>query len=145
MELENKGINPQTLTVFCENIKGKFGFRFDYSRYCYNLTKALAVIAGESGGNIIDPSKSPNICTIFMIECNQNGGSPKCFTGLCEMKAKCLDCPKALIDPERLGKLEPETCAGQTCRIGYRNPITGGGNGYCECKNNMKGLACNEF
>jgi hypothetical protein len=81
----------------------------------------------------------------FNIECYKFGGPPNCFSGFCETNAKCIDCPKALIDPEMLGKLEEETCARNgICKIGWRNIVTGGGNGYCECSAGLRGLSCNE-
>ena len=39
-----------------------------------------------------------------------------------------------------------EVCGNSgVCRLGWKNPNSKGGNGYCECKNNMKGVACNEY
>jgi hypothetical protein len=68
MEQEQKGnVNSlETLGSLCGKISTKFNFRVDYSNYCYNLNKALSITVGQSGGNIIDPTKAPNICTIFM-------------------------------------------------------------------------------
>ena len=82
----------------------------------------------------------------YYIECDKSGGAPKCFSGFCENVAECVDCPAALIDFNKSGKFELETCGRSgVCRLGWKNPNAKGGNGYCDCQNGMKGLACNEY
>jgi hypothetical protein len=82
----------------------------------------------------------------YDIECDKAGGAPHCFSGFCENVAECVDCPAALVDVNKNGKFELETCGRNgICRLGWKNPNARGGNGYCECQNGMKGLSCNEF
>lgn len=74
------------------------------------------------------------------------GGAPRCFTGFCESVAECIDCPSGLVDRDHDGNFELEICSkAGTCRLGWKNVNAKGGNGYCECKDGLRGLACNEF
>lgn len=86
------------------------------------------------------------ILLIFILECDKFGGAPRCFSGFCENVAECVDCPAAVIDNSKNGNFELEVCGkAGVCRLGWKNPNAKGGNGYCECKQGMKGLACNEY
>ncbi len=42
------------------------------------------------------------------------------------------------------GEFESEVCSGSgVCKLGWKGTSTNGGNGYCECTNGRRGLACN--
>ena len=80
------------------------------------------------------------------LECDKLGGAPNCFSGFCEVHGECIDCPSALVDRNKNGKFDLEICSRNgICKLGWKYPHTKGGNGYCVCHNNFKGLACNEY
>ena len=81
-----------------------------------------------------------------MKECDLSGGAPACYMGYCENVAECVDCPSAVVDNKLNGRFEVEVCGrAGICKLGWKNPGAKGGNGYCECQDGLKGLACNEF
>jgi hypothetical protein len=56
---------------------------------------------------------------------------------------ECVDCPTAIIEKD--GSFEEEVCANSgICKLGWTNTEKGG-NGYCECSEGTKGLACNQY
>ena len=110
------------------------------------LNAKLASVTGEPGTEIIDPTKPPMECVKYRSHCNNFGGAPNCYTGFCEQVAECIDCPGALVDKNKNGDFVMEVCGNSgICRLGWKSPNSKGGNGYCECKNGMKGLGCNEY
>ncbi len=120
-----------------KNIKGD---------YCNTLNAKLASITGETGEEMVDPTKAPNICSKYLNECDKLGGMPRCYTGFCDEYADCIDCPYGMVDVNANGLLGPMVCSGNgICKLGWKDPQHKGGNGYCECSNNMRGLACNQM
>ena len=143
---ELQGQTPLTLFAFCEYSK-KHSNPFNINtNYCYYINQELSNIAGLTGNEYIDTTKSPLLCSHFQYECNKHKSTINCFSGLCDTIIGCIDCPTALIDRTGNGNFQKEVCGlSGYCRIGWRNTKGKGGNGYCECINGMKGLACNEY
>jgi hypothetical protein len=80
------------------------------------------------------------------LECDRKGGSPRCYSGFCDNFAECVDCPTALVDTYKNGNFQKEVCGNAgICKLGWLNTKMKGGNGYCECNEGMKGVACNEY
>ena len=142
---EANGVQADTFRSFCESFRDKPEENVSVEN-CLMLNAKLASVTGETGTEIVDPTKAPNVCIKFKNECEKLGGAPKCYSGFCESVAECIDCPMALVDKNKNGNFVLEICGKEgVCRLGWKNPNSKGGNGYCECKNNMKGLACNEY
>ena len=145
IDQEAGGKQADTLRSFCESFRDKPTAKIN-PETCLILNAKLASITGESGDEIVDPTKAPNLCIKFMAQCQNFGDSPNCFSGYCEQVAECIDCPHALVDKNKNGDFTQEVCGNSgVCRLGWKAPNSKGGNGYCDCKNNMKGLACNEY
>ena len=145
VDQEANGLNADTFRAFCESFRDKPHEPINADT-CLMLNAKLASVTGESGTEVVDPTKAPNECIKFKNECDKMGTSPKCYSGLCESVSECIDCPSALVDKNKNGNFVNEVCGNSgVCRLGWKNPNSKGGNGYCECKNNMKGTACNEY
>eukprot|EP00744_Colponema_vietnamica_P002111 GILI01003396.1.p1 GENE.GILI01003396.1~~GILI01003396.1.p1 ORF type:complete len:232 (+),score=41.74 GILI01003396.1:85-780(+) len=113
--------------------------------YCLVLNSKMAAMTGETGMDLVDPTKAPSVCARFKVECEARGGPPHCFSGFCDEIAECIDCPYASLDLNGDGYFEPEVCGDAgICRLGWKDPVHKGGNGYCDCLGGMKGLSCNE-
>jgi len=142
---EAGGKQAVTLRSFCESFRDKPTAKIN-PETCLILNAKLASVTGESGDETVDPTKPPNLCIKFMSQCQNFGDSPNCFSGYCESIAECIDCPYALVDKNKNGDFTQEVCGNSgVCRLGWKSPNSKGGNGYCDCKNNMKGLSCNEY
>lgn len=145
VDQEAAGLQADTLRAFCEFYRDKPHSRIN-PETCLILNAKLASVTGEPGNEIIDPTKPPFECIKFKSQCDNFGGPPHCYSGFCESVAECIDCPIAIVDIHNDGNYIPETCGGAgVCRLGWKNPQAKGGNGYCECKSGMKGLACNKY
>jgi hypothetical protein len=145
VDQEAGGKQADTLRSFCESFRDKPTAKIN-PETCLILNAKLASVTGESGDEVVDPTKAPNLCIKFMSQCQNFGDSPNCFSGYCEQVAECIDCPHALVDKNKNGDFTQEVCGNSgVCRLGWKAPNSKGGNGYCDCKNNMKGLACNEY
>ncbi len=147
VDQEANGAQVGTFRAFCENgmsssdPKNK-GRRADF---CMMLNAKLAATTGETGQDLVDPTKAPDVCTKFKNECDKLGGAPECYSGFCDEVAECIDCPAALVDTGADGTYELEVCAGNgVCRLGWKDGNHKGGNGYCECTAGTRGLACNQ-
>lgn len=145
VDQEAVGQQADTFRTFCESYRDKPTSHIN-PETCLILNAKLASVSGESGTEIIDPTKPPNECIRYRSHCNNFGGAPLCYTGFCEQIAECIDCPSALIDKNKDGDFVMEVCGmSGICRLGWKSPYSKGGNGYCECRNGMKGLSCNEY
>ena len=145
VDQESNGNVPTTFRGFCEINRRNNKFNINTDK-CLILNAKLSSLTGQPGTALIDPTKAPALCIKFKNECDKYGGAPACFSGFCESIAECVDCPTALVDRKRNGNFEEEVCgASGVCRLGWKNQKAKGGNGYCECRNGMKGLACNEY
>lgn len=145
VDQEAAGLQADTFRTFCESYRDKLASNIN-PEACLILNAKLASVTGESGTEIVDPTKPPNECIKFRSQCNNFGGAPYCYSGFCEMIAECIDCPTALVDKNKNGNFVPEVCGlNGVCRLGWKNPTSKGGNGYCECRSNMKGSSCNEY
>ena len=145
VDQESNGNNPTTFRGFCEANRNNNLFNIN-TDLCLILNAKLASVSGESGDELVDPTKAPALCIKYKNECDKLGGAPDCFSGFCEKVAECIDCPTALIDKQKNGNFEVEVCGlSGVCRLGWKNPRAKGGNGYCECNGGMKGIACNEY
>lgn len=143
VDQEANGAQAGTFRAFCEDFVTKKGKRNDF---CMNLNAKLAAVTGETGMDIIDTTKAPDVCIKFKNECDKNGGGPRCYTGFCDEVAECIECPAGLNDNNSDGNLELEVCSGNgRCLLGwYDDTNKKGGNGYCVCTAGAKGLACNQ-
>lgn len=145
VDQEAAGIQADTFRSFCESFRDKPNSLINPEN-CLILNAKLASVTGESGTEVFDPTKPPLECVKFRSNCNNFGGDPSCYSGFCEQVAECIDCPFSLVDKNKNGNFDVEVCGGSgICRLGWKNPNSKGGNGYCECKNGMKGSACNEY
>lgn len=145
VDQEAAGQQADTFRVFCESFRDKPTSNIN-PETCLILNAKLASVTGEPGTEIIDPTKPPMECVKYRSHCNNFGGAPNCYTGFCEQVAECIDCPGALVDKNKNGDFVMEVCGNSgICRLGWKSPNSKGGNGYCECKNGMKGLGCNEY
>lgn len=61
---ESNGVQTQTLRSFCESSRTKNVFNIN-TDLCLILNSKLSSVTGESGADMIDPSKAPGICTKF--------------------------------------------------------------------------------
>ena len=67
VDQESNGANPQTFRGFCEEARTQNAININPDT-CLILNSKLSSIAGESGGDLVDPSKAPNLCIKY-----QNG------------------------------------------------------------------------
>jgi hypothetical protein len=67
VDQEANGLTPSTFRAFCEDARAANIININ-SDACILLNSKLASIAGETGAELIDPSKVPNLCIKF-----QNG------------------------------------------------------------------------
>lgn len=143
VDQEANGAQAGTFRAFCEEFYSKKGKKNDF---CMNLNAKIAAVTGETGEDIVDATKPPDVCIKFKNECDKNGGGARCYTGFCDQVAECVECPAGLVDLDNSGKLELEVCsANGICKLGwYDDTNKKGGNGYCECGAGAKGLACNQ-
>ena len=143
VDQEANGAQAGTFRAFCEDFATKKGRRADF---CMNLNAKLAAVTGETGADVIDTTKAPDVCIKFKNECDKNGGGPHCYSGFCDQVAECIECPAGLIDLTGDGNLELEICSGNgRCLLGwYDDTNKKGGNGYCVCSGGARGLACNQ-
>lgn len=147
VDQEAEGQQADTFRTFCEyyskNPSNNAQINPDA---CFILNAKLSAVSGENGNEVVDPTKAPNLCIKYQSQCINYGGAPNCYSGFCESVAECVDCPTALIDKNKNGAFTTEVCGGNgICKLGWKNANAKGGNGYCECKNGMKGLACNLY
>lgn len=143
VDQEANGAQAGTFRGFCEDFVTKNGKRNDF---CMNLNAKIAAVTGETGEDIIDTTKAPDVCIKFKNECDKNGGGARCYSGFCDQVAECIECPAGLVDVNGDGNLELEVCSGNgRCLLGwYDDTNKKGGNGYCVCSGGAKGLACNQ-
>lgn len=143
VDQEANGAQASTFRAFCEEMdSAKAG---KDSEFCMMLNAKLAAVTGESGSELTDPTKAPDICIKFQNECNKLQGPPLCYTGFCSEVAECIDCPTSLVDLDGSGILSPHICGGHgVCKLGWKDSQNKGGNGYCECEPGNRGLGCNE-
>ena len=142
VDQEANGAQTGTFRAYCENINSKNSKK---ANFCMNLNAKLAAVTGETGEDIVDATKPPDVCIKFKNECDKNGGAPNCYSGFCDQVAECVECPAGLIDVGG-GKMELEVCGGNgVCKLGWFDDTNKkGGNGYCECQGGARGLACNQ-
>lgn len=143
VDQEANGAQAGTFRAFCEDFITKKGKRNDF---CMNLNAKIAAVTGETGQDVIDTTKAPDVCIKFKNECDKNGGGPRCYTGFCDQVAECIECPSGLVDSNNDGNMELEVCSGNgRCLLGWYDDINKkGGNGYCVCSGGAKGLSCNQ-
>jgi len=143
VDQEANGAQAGTFRAFCEDFNTKKGKRNDF---CMNLNAKIAAVTGETGQDVIDTTKAPDVCIKFKNECDKNGGGPQCYSGFCDQVAECIECPSGLVDLNGDGNMELEVCsANGRCMLGWYDDINKkGGNGYCVCSGGAKGLACNQ-
>lgn len=143
VDQEANGAQAGTFRAFCEDFITKKGKRNDF---CMNLNAKLAAVTGETGQDVIDTSKAPDVCIKFKNECDKSGGGPHCYSGFCDQVAECIECPSGLVDMNGDGNMELEVCSGKgRCLLGWWDDVNKkGGNGYCVCQGGAKGLSCNQ-
>ena len=143
VDQEANGAQAGTFHGFCDDFEAKNGKRNDF---CMNLNAKFAAVTGETGQDIIDTTKAPDVCIKFKNECDKNGGGPHCYSGFCDQVAECIECPVGVVDMSGNGNMELEVCSGNgRCLLGWYDDINKkGGNGYCVCSGGAKGLACNQ-
>lgn len=61
---EANGVQTQTLRSFCESARDKPFFHINLDT-CLILNAKLASITGETGADMIDPTKAPGLCVKF--------------------------------------------------------------------------------
>ena len=108
VDQEANGAQAGTFRSFCEDYITKKGKRNDF---CMNLNAKIAAVTGETGQDVIDTTKAPDVCIKFKNECDKNGGGPRCYTGFCDQVAECIECPSGLVDSNNDGNMELEVCS----------------------------------
>ncbi len=67
VDQESNGLTPATFRAFCEDARASNNYNINADA-CILLNSKLSSISGETGADLVDPTKVPNLCIKF-----QNG------------------------------------------------------------------------
>ncbi|XP_053992272.1 uncharacterized protein LOC128883679 isoform X2 [Hylaeus volcanicus] len=132
-----------SLREFCEtSVSADPSFTDRDFKYCLELGKRLAKKTGANFAALHTNNHVMGSCSAFLNMCHEHGGGWRCYSGLCDELAACTDCPYVMLQLAPQQPLQPEICADRgECFIGS----TTSNNGYCECDNPFRGLACDQY
>ena len=157
LNAEIKGVQIKTFLAFCESLALEQDPKYNSStyQYCLNIHKN---ILGETHQE--NPDYTPyesDVSEHFFLKykqiCDKFEELPKiseCYSGFCDKYVNCIDCPSGLNQIDSEFHYEFQVCSGHgICKLGWLNEKNEekrlGGNGYCECYEGRKGLACDQI
>jgi len=150
------GVKVKTFLAFCESWALDQDPKYNSSthKYCLDLHSRLLDNHQQIGVNKADydPYEKDLPDKFFLnyrLSCEKFEGlsSTQCYTGFCEKYLECIDCPFGFNLVDNQYNYELQVCSGHgVCRLGWLNDRgKKGGNGFCECYEGRKGLACDQI
>ena len=149
-----EGAKIRTFLSFCEALALEQDPKYNAStyKYCIDIHDRLLQNHQQPDDNKADYNPfeldvSENFFVNFRKDCEKFDEIPKtlCYSGFCDKIVECIDCPYGLNQNNQ--ELEVQVCSGHgVCRLGWlREKERKGGNGFCECYEGRKGLACDQI
>lgn len=153
---EIQGAKVPTFLTFCETLALETDPKYNSTTYKFCLDIHNRVLQDHKQPEVNKPDYNPfeldapsQFFLNYKLNCEKFGNLPtsQCYSSLCEKLVECIDCPFGLNQIDSENNHEFETCSGHgICRLGWLNDKKNkGGNGYCECYEGRKGLACDQI
>lgn len=153
--IEIQGEKVPTFLSFCESLGLDRDPKYNSSTYKFCLDIHQSLLEDRKQPDTNKPNYTPyevDSPDLFFFNYKRNCDkfnlpTPECYIGLCEKLVECIDCPYGLNEIDSEGNLEYQVCSGHgICRLGWLNEKKKkGGNGFCECFDGRKGLACDQI
>ena len=153
-EIENAKV--PTFLSFCESLEIEQDPKYNSSTYKYCLDLHSRMLDGRKQTGVNKPDYTPyeqdspeHFFLFYRHECEKFNDLPstQCYTGFCDKYLQCIDCPSGFNIIDNQYNYELQVCSGHgICRLGWLNDRgKKGGNGFCECYEGRKGLACDQI
>lgn len=146
----------KTFLSFCESLAIEQDPKFNSSSYKFCLDIHSRIMdnhqqegANQPDYNMFEVDAPEKFFLSYMHQCEkfQELTTAQCYSGFCEKYVQCIDCPAGLNLVDNENHYEFQVCSGHgICRLGWlHDEGRKGGNGFCECYEGRKGLACDQI